>query len=90
MSEVSSKYSSAQKDTKKCPFCAEMIKLEAIKCRFCGVMLDPDDVARQILERDNENNVKNRVLCSDGNCIGVIGADKKCKVCRRPLGSPAC
>jgi hypothetical protein len=27
----------------------------------------------------------NRVLCSDGNCIGVIGPDGKCKECGKPL-----
>jgi hypothetical protein len=24
---------------------------------------------------------KNRILCSDGNCIGVIGSDGQCKEC---------
>lgn len=27
---------------------------------------------------------ENRVLCSDGNCIGVIGTDGKCKECGKP------
>ena len=28
----------------------------------------------------------NRRLCPDGNCIGVIGADGRCKECGRPGG----
>ena len=27
---------------------------------------------------------ENRILCSDGNCIGVIGPDKYCKECGKP------
>ena len=28
---------------------------------------------------------ENRRLCSDGNCIGVIGADGRCKECGKPF-----
>jgi hypothetical protein len=27
---------------------------------------------------------ESRVLCSDGNCIGVIGPDGRCKECGKP------
>jgi hypothetical protein len=33
---------------KKCPHCAELINLAAIKCKFCGESFDPDAVAREV------------------------------------------
>jgi hypothetical protein len=33
---------------------------------------------------DNEDSFGNRVLCSDGSCIGVVGPDGRCKVCGKP------
>jgi hypothetical protein len=30
-------------NTKKCPYCAEPIKLEAIKCKHCGSSLMPTE-----------------------------------------------
>ena len=42
---------SLNQENKPCPVCAEIIKLEALKCRFCGELLDPQEVARLVEER---------------------------------------
>ncbi len=34
--------------SRKCPACAETIKLEALKCRYCGTEFDKDLVAAEV------------------------------------------
>ncbi len=36
-------------------------------------------------DADCDDDWDQRVLCSDGACIGVIGPDGKCKECGKPL-----
>jgi hypothetical protein len=36
-------------------------------------------------DRPADDDWENRVLCSDGNCIGIIGPDGKCKECGKAL-----
>jgi hypothetical protein len=89
-SEPQSGTESREGTMKKCPACAELIKLEAIKCRFCGEKFDQADVARQVAKARNEDSFENRVLCNDGSCIGVIGLDRRCKVCGKPYEPDLC
>ena len=49
---------SLDNETKKCPFCAETIKLEAIKCRFCNSNFDSEAVAEEIEHRRKQLEAK--------------------------------
>ncbi|KUG21625.1 hypothetical protein ASZ90_008629 [hydrocarbon metagenome] len=69
------------------------------KCKECGKPYEgklsvesiADDVRMVTAEESKEvsadaetDDWDKRVLCSDGSCIGVIGADGKCKECGKP------
>jgi len=48
-----------------------------------GAAPDAGGNAAETAESDDDD-WANRRLCPDGNCIGVIGPDGKCKECGRP------
>ena len=49
-------------------------------------MTDADNQDYPPENRISDAEWANRRLCVDGNCIGVIGPDGRCKECGRPAG----
>ncbi|WP_319523825.1 hypothetical protein [uncultured Desulfosarcina sp.] len=44
---------------------------------------DAEDPAAEV-EKDTGDEWEDRTLCVDGNCIGIVGSDGRCKVCGKP------
>ena len=71
----------------KCPRCEET--LSSILCQACGEGIPERSLfccwcGKPVLTKEEESDFSNRMLCSDGSCIGVINETGVCKICGKP------
>jgi predicted nucleic acid-binding Zn ribbon protein len=68
-------------DERKCPACAEPVKIEALVCKHCGKQFDPADVARAKKQQRNSMlggfAVLVIILLAIGTCSSSDDADPK-------------
>jgi hypothetical protein len=57
-----------------CPGCNGEILEKSLYCCWCGNRM-------KVEERVD---VSERILCSDGNCIGTINEEGVCSICKKP------
>jgi DNA-directed RNA polymerase subunit M/transcription elongation factor TFIIS len=75
--EVEGAASPVEPDRRPCPACGEMIARAAVKCRYCGEILDPRHKAQKIRKRgasaeDEEMQPIDWLLCLACSGIGCI------------------
>ena len=65
-----------QQGTRRCPFCSETIRLEAIKCRFCAEFLNTDQARALEAELEGNSNTSEDHVLFDGrpSLLGLVAA----------------
>ena len=64
-----------------CPKCGAEIPDKSLYCCWCG---DSVKVEEGVRAGERETDFSERILCSDGNCIGVINERGVCNICGKP------
>ena len=74
---------------RNCPACGTVVLDESIFCHHCGSKLAAEIAEPSRAEEEAESDFSQRILCSDGTCIGVVNEAGICKVCGKPYaGDP--
>jgi len=72
--------------SRKCPECDESIPVFGKFCCYCGSAI-PDSASKE--DEEGAMDFSSRILCSDGNCIGVINEQGVCSECGKPYTGEA-
>ncbi len=81
--------SNGGKGIKRCLSCHEENRLIDLNCIKCGAVISnvcsPGDAGQSKPEQKTTQteSIEERVSCEDGDCVGVLGTDGKCKTCGR-------
>jgi hypothetical protein len=62
-----------------CNSCGNVILRLGSYCYLCGSV-----IVAKVDDDEEQGDFSDRILCSDGTCIGVVNEEGICKVCGKP------
>ena len=65
----------------ECSNCGAIVPFKSHYCMDCGTHLK--EKTEDMIDKEYEFDLENRVLCPDGTCTGII-IDGKCSECGKP------